>query len=153
MVAVLVYKELLYRGGDSCTKTLSVEYCKNDTNMFVVSVFSEWVIEWSLLNANSVIFQLYHGEKNFLVDRRLLIIIKRYSETFLVLFWKNTRKITCIYYISFFDTEMKWGAENAGVRTKPDFPGIRIICLSGATILSVDRYFNELVLYKYIPAF
>jgi hypothetical protein len=153
MVAVLVYKELLYRGGDSCTKTLSVEYCKNDTNMCVVSVFSEWVIEWSLLNANSIICQLYHGENKFLVDRRLLIIIKRYSETFLVRFWKNTRKITCIYYISFFDTEMKWGAENAGVRTKPDFPGIRIICLSGATILSVDRYFNELVLYKYIPAF
>jgi hypothetical protein len=114
MVAVnfLVYKELLYRGGDSCTKTLNVEYCKNDTNMFVVSVFSEWVIEWSLLNANSIIFQLYHGGHKSLVDRRLLIIIKRYSEKILIRFWKNTRKITCIYYVSLFDTEMMWGVEN-----------------------------------------
>ena len=114
MVAVhfLVYKELLYRRGDSCTQTLSVEYCKNDTNMCVVSVFSEWVIEWSFLNANSIICQLYHGENKFLVDLRLLIIIKRYSEQFLIRFWRNTRNITCIYYVSLFDTEMMWGVEN-----------------------------------------
>ena len=113
MVAVhfLVYKELLYRRGDSCTQTLSVEYCKNDTNMCVVSVFSEWVIEWSFLNANSIICQLYHGENKFLVDLRLLIIIKRYSEQFLIRFWRNTRNITCIYYVSLF-----WYRNDVGCR-------------------------------------
>ena len=33
---------------------------------------SEWESEWLLFNANSVIFQLYHGENKFIFNETMM---------------------------------------------------------------------------------
>ena len=36
----------------------------------------EWVSEWLLFNANSAIFQLYHGENKLIVNEMMMISIR-----------------------------------------------------------------------------
>ena len=38
----------------------------------VVDRVSEWVSEWVLINANSAIFQLYHGENKLIFNEMMM---------------------------------------------------------------------------------
>ena len=63
-----------------------------------LQLFSEWVIEGLLFNANSAIFQLYHGENmlifNEMMMRSALLKMNTLSSIFIVLaHWNNSSRI------------------------------------------------------------
>jgi hypothetical protein len=54
---------------------------------------SEWVSEWVLLNANSAIFQLYHGENKLIINEMMMrfALFNTLSWIFIVLVhWNNS---------------------------------------------------------------
>jgi hypothetical protein len=42
------------------------------SNLALVKWVSEWVSEWLLFNANSAIFQLYHGENKLIFNEMMM---------------------------------------------------------------------------------
>jgi len=45
---------------------------KTTRELFYIAKWMEWVIEWLLFNANSAIFQLYHGEDKFIFNEMMM---------------------------------------------------------------------------------
>jgi hypothetical protein len=47
--------------------------------LWIVRIYyrkSEWEIEWLVFNANSAIFQLYHGENKLIFNEMMMIIMR-----------------------------------------------------------------------------
>ena len=48
-------------------------YATGEQTSLFLDLVSLWVSEWLLFNANSVIFQLYHGENNLIFNEMMMM--------------------------------------------------------------------------------
>ena len=92
---------------------------------------SEWVSDWLLLNANSAIFQPYHGENKLLFNEMMMRPTRLVEFLILVLaHWNNSLRID----MSLYSDTLSWLRANQSLLLNaslvwPDW-GLNLLCTS-----------------------